>query len=90
VLIDIAVPRDIDPEVQSVPNVYLYDIDDLEAIVRENVKTRSQELTHCQSIIRAEAAAVMARIFPEPRETFRPPGMAEAAWRFSGTPACAV
>ena len=90
VLVDIAVPRDIDPDVQSVPNVYLYDIDDLEAIVRENVKTRSQELTHCQSIIEAEAAAVMHKIFPAPRESFRPPALPEADWTFAGTQVCAI
>jgi len=86
VLIDIAVPRDIDPGVQSVPNVYLYNIDDLEAIVRENVRTRSQELDHCRSIIGVETAAVMARIFPPVRESFSAP----AAWNFAGTPVCAV
>ena len=90
VLIDIAVPRDIDPGVQSVPNVYLYNIDDLEAIVRENVKTRSQELTQCQSIIGAEAAAVMAKIFPAPRETFHPRTEPAPDWIFAGAPACAV
>ena len=90
VLVDIAVPRDIDPDVQSVPNVYLYNIDDLEAIVRENVKTRSQELTHCQSIIEAEATAVMNKIFPAPRENFRPPARPETDWNFAGAQICAA
>ena len=83
VLIDIAVPRDIDPDVQALPNVYLYNIDDLEAIVRENVKSRSQELTQCQAIIEAEAAAVMAKIFPPAREA-RPPAATGADWNFAG------
>ncbi len=61
-LIDIAVPRDIDPEVQFIPSVYLYDIDDLETIVRENVKNRQQELARCDSIIDEETNAVMAKI----------------------------
>ena len=90
VLIDIAVPRDIHPDVQSVPNVYLYNIDDLEAIVRANVQTRTQELTQCQSIIGAEAAAVMAKIFPAPRETFHPRTEPAPDWIFAGAPACAV
>lgn len=90
VLIDIAVPRDIDPDVQSLPNVYLYNIDDLEAIMRENVKTRSQELTRCRSIIGAEAAAVMAKIFPADREAFRPVAAPAAAWDFAGAPVCAM
>src|SRR5262249_14124017 len=50
-LIDIAVPRDIDPEVQELNNVYLYNVDHLESLVRENVRLREQELTHCRSII---------------------------------------
>ena len=63
-LVDIAVPRDIDPAVQQLNNVFLYDIDDLEAIVRENAKCREQELARCQAIIAARTAAVMARLTP--------------------------
>jgi glutamyl-tRNA reductase len=51
ILIDIAVPRDIEPEVQSVNGVYLYNIDDLEALVRENAQLRHKELQGCMSII---------------------------------------
>jgi glutamyl-tRNA reductase len=60
-LIDIAVPRDIDPNVQQLDNVYLYNVDDLQSIVRENVKHREQELVHCRSIITERSAALMAR-----------------------------
>jgi glutamyl-tRNA reductase len=63
-LVDIAVPRDIDPAVQQLNNVFLYDIDDLEAIVRENTKCREQELARCQTIIAERTAAVMAKITP--------------------------
>jgi glutamyl-tRNA reductase len=61
VLVDIAVPRDIDPAVAELPNVFLYDIDDLEAVVRENTKNRQQELTVCQEIIAKHTAELMAR-----------------------------
>ncbi|NOS69147.1 MAG: glutamyl-tRNA reductase [Verrucomicrobia bacterium] len=61
VLIDIAVPRDIEADVQQVGNVYLFDVDDLEMVVRENVKHRREELDRCQAIIGARAAAVLAR-----------------------------
>ncbi|MBI3850347.1 MAG: glutamyl-tRNA reductase [Verrucomicrobia bacterium] len=64
VLIDIAVPRDIDPDVQLIPNVYLYNIDDLDAIVRENVKHREKEFVHCRAIIEKETAAVMSKLLP--------------------------
>ncbi len=63
-LVDIAVPRDIDPSVQQLNNVFLYDIDDLEAIVRENTRCREQELALCQGIIAERTAAVMARFKP--------------------------
>ena len=61
VLVDIAVPRDIDPAVAELPNVFLYDIDDLEAVVRENTKNREQELAVCQQIIGEQVAELMAR-----------------------------
>jgi glutamyl-tRNA reductase len=63
-LVDIAVPRDIDPAVQQLNNVFLYDIDDLETIVRENTRYRQQELAQCQTIITERTAAVMAKIKP--------------------------
>jgi glutamyl-tRNA reductase len=58
-LIDIAVPRDIDPEVQKLENVYLYNIDDLEAIVRANVQHREQELTACRDIIEHKVGTLL-------------------------------
>ena len=61
VLVDIAVPRDIDPAVAELPNVFLYDIDDLEAVVRENTKNRVQELALCQQIIAEHSAELMER-----------------------------
>jgi glutamyl-tRNA reductase len=64
VLVDIAVPRDIDPTVAELPNVFLYDIDDLEAVVRENTKNREQELSICQLIIDEYAAELLAKLEP--------------------------
>jgi glutamyl-tRNA reductase len=61
VLVDIAVPRDIDPAVAELPNVFLYDIDDLEAVVRENTKNREQELSLCNAIIDHHAVELMKR-----------------------------
>jgi glutamyl-tRNA reductase len=65
VIVDIAVPRDIDPAVAELPNVFLYDIDDLEAVVRENTKNRQQELAVCQRII-AEHSAELLEKFTAP------------------------
>jgi glutamyl-tRNA reductase len=67
-LVDIAVPRDIDPEVQSLDNVYLYNIDHLESIVRENARMREQELCRCHAIIAERAREVMARFAERPVE----------------------
>lgn len=63
-LVDIAVPRDIDPAVQQLGNVFLYDIDDLEAIVHENARCREQELDRCRQIIADRRAVVMAKVAP--------------------------
>ena len=51
-LIDIAVPRDIDPEVNLMPNVFLYNIDDLQTIAEDYLKQRKEEIVRCESIIR--------------------------------------
>lgn len=72
-LIDIAVPRDIDGDVEQVENVFLYNVDHLESIVRENVKSREHELSACNSILDRETAALLRRIgmaapAPEPLE----------------------
>lgn len=64
VLVDIAVPRDIDPAVAELPNVFLYDIDDLQAVVRENTKNRASELAVCQQIIAAHSAELMEKFNP--------------------------
>jgi glutamyl-tRNA reductase len=65
-LIDIAVPRDIDPNVQQLPNVYLYNVDHLESIVRENVRSREQELIRCQNILEEQTRTLMAKLGPAP------------------------
>jgi len=51
-LIDIAVPRDIDPDVNFLENVYLYNIDDLQAIADGYLKQRQEEIARCEKIIR--------------------------------------
>ncbi|MGP0564797.1 glutamyl-tRNA reductase [Nitrospina sp. 32_T5] len=53
-LIDIAVPRDIAPEVNDLENVYLYDIDDLQSVVDANMKEREKEAELAMEIIHSE------------------------------------
>lgn len=52
--IDIAVPRDVDPDVNALDNVYLYDIDDLKEVVEENLAQRREEAVKAEAIIEAE------------------------------------
>jgi glutamyl-tRNA reductase len=49
--IDIAVPRDIDPNINRISNAYVYDIDDLKGIVDENIEDRNREAVKAQRII---------------------------------------
>ena len=50
-VIDLAVPRDVDPKVGGIVNVHLYNIDDLKKIVDENIALRRNELENCRLII---------------------------------------
>jgi len=52
--IDIAVPRDIDPEVNDIANAYLYDVDDLQGVVQANLKERQKEARKAEAIIEQE------------------------------------
>jgi len=58
-LIDIAVPRDIDPDTNFLQNVYLYNIDDLQAIAADYLKQRQVEIARCEIIIREKAKALL-------------------------------
>lgn len=49
--IDIAVPRNVDPAIHGLDNVYVYNVDDLQAIVAENVAKRSQEIHRAESLL---------------------------------------
>jgi glutamyl-tRNA reductase len=53
-IVDIAVPRDIDPAIGELQHVYLYDIDDLEGIVESNMDIRRLESLKIETMIEAE------------------------------------
>jgi len=53
-LIDIAVPRDVDPECGELDGVTLYDIDDLQAVVARNLSTRAEEMPQALEIVEEE------------------------------------
>src|SRR4051812_45992688 len=67
-LIDIAVPRDIEPEVNFLDNVYLYNVDDLQAIASDYMRQRKEEMRRCEEIIAEKARALCG--------SRRPPGSA--------------
>jgi glutamyl-tRNA reductase len=50
-MIDIAVPRNIDPRVEELPDIYLYDIDDLKGVLDENIKTRKESASKANDIV---------------------------------------
>jgi len=54
-LIDLAVPRDLDPSIHELEGCYLYDIDDLEAVVAETLAGRRREAERAEAIVAAEA-----------------------------------
>jgi len=49
--IDIAVPRDIDPEINRLTNSYVYDIDDLKGVIEENIEDRNREAVKGERIV---------------------------------------
>lgn len=53
-LIDIAIPRDVDPAVGELEAVFLYNIDDLQAVVQENLSRRAAEVSHAEEIVADE------------------------------------
>ncbi len=59
-LIDIAVPRDIDPTVSELDNVYLYNVDDLQSIANEYLSLRQEEVARCEQIIAEKVAALLS------------------------------
>jgi glutamyl-tRNA reductase len=54
-LIDLAVPRDLDPAIRELDGCYLYDIDDLEGIVTETLSLRRREAERAEAIVSVEA-----------------------------------
>lgn len=60
-LIDIAVPRDIDPAVAALPGIRLYNIDDLTTTVRENEQSRQHEAMLAEHIVAEDTAALLER-----------------------------
>jgi glutamyl-tRNA reductase len=94
-LIDLAVPRDLDPAINDLPDCYLYDIDDLQAVVQETLAGREGEFAKAEAMAVAEAgrfrdwlatrevAPVIASI-RERAEQIRRGELAKASGRLAG------
>jgi len=65
VLVDIALPRDIDPSVREVAGIFLYDIDDLEKVVRHNAGARRGAAAEAETIVVAEAQGFRCKLLAE-------------------------
>jgi glutamyl-tRNA reductase len=61
-LVDIAVPRDIDPEINTVDNMFVYDIDDLQQVAEANLRERQREAERAGQIIDEEVEKMMHRL----------------------------
>lgn len=60
--IDISVPRNIDPAIDKIENVYLYDIDHLKGIVESNLKEREREARRAEAIIESEVKGFLSYV----------------------------
>ena len=52
--IDISVPRNVDPAISNIPNVFLFDIDDLESVITSNIREREREAERAELIVQSE------------------------------------
>jgi glutamyl-tRNA reductase len=65
VIVDIAMPRDIDPEVREVKGIFLYNLDDLENVVDHNAGEREAAAAEAQKILQAEAQGFRRKLMAE-------------------------
>jgi len=65
VIVDIALPRDIDPQVREVEGIFLYDIDDLDKVVKHNAGERAAAAADAQKIVEAEALGFRRKLLAE-------------------------
>jgi len=74
-LIDLSVPRNIEPAVAGLENVALYNIDDLESLARQGVHAREREVAACNKIIAARVVTITEKLHTE-----------ESRWHWGSAP----
>ena len=57
-MIDLAVPRDIEPQVSEIPDIYLYTVDDMREVIEENLRLRASEASKADEIVAAGIEAL--------------------------------
>jgi glutamyl-tRNA reductase len=72
-LIDLGVPRNMDPAVNELDNVYLYNVDDLQTIADENMRARQEDLARCDELIAANVARFLEWLRRLPPGAHHPP-----------------
>ena len=60
-MVDLAVPRDIEPEVGSLNDIYLYTVDDLQTVIDENLRARQDAAREAETIVEARASQFIAQ-----------------------------
>ena len=68
-LVDIAVPRDIDPDCNQLENVYVYNIDDLQSIAGQYIEQRKAELDLCKRLIAGKRNELLDSLQAHPAQT---------------------
>lgn len=58
-VVDLAIPRDVEPQVSELNNIYLYTVDDLEQVITENVESRKQAAMQAEKIVTARSLEYM-------------------------------
>ena len=64
-LIDLALPRDIEPGAAELPNVFVYNLDDLARLAEENIAQRRAEIDRARALITGRAEEVWHKLSPE-------------------------
>jgi glutamyl-tRNA reductase len=67
-ILDLAVPRDIDPALSKINNVFLYNIDDLKIICDDNYKKRELHLESCREFIKCESEKLFNKLYSDSKE----------------------
>src|SRR5207237_5385974 len=60
-LIDIAVPRDVDPSVRDLEGVFLYDVDDLRSVAEANLRERRKQAAAAEDLVEREVSGFLGR-----------------------------